>query len=40
MVCVEYGYRQWRHAARPPERLVDTLRIFRQIKAMPISEDR
>ena len=40
MVCAEYVYRQSRHAARPPERLVDMLRIFRQIKAMPISEDR
>jgi uncharacterized membrane protein len=40
MFCVEYMYRQWRHAARPPERVVDMLRIFRQIRAMPINEDR
>jgi uncharacterized membrane protein len=39
MVCAEYIYRQWRHAARPPERLVDMVRIFRQIRAMPIRED-
>jgi uncharacterized membrane protein len=39
MFGAEYIYRQWRHAARPPERLVDTLRIFRQIRAMPINED-
>ena len=40
MFCAEYAYRQWRHAARPPERLVDMLRIFRQIRMVPISEDR
>jgi uncharacterized membrane protein len=40
MFGAEYIYRQWRHAARPPERLVDMLRIFRQIRAMPIREDR
>jgi uncharacterized membrane protein len=36
----EYAYRQWRHAARPPERLADMLRIFRQIRMVPINEDR
>jgi uncharacterized membrane protein len=39
MFGAEYMYRRWRHAARPPERLVDMLRIFRQIRAMPINED-
>ena len=38
--CSEYAYRQWRHAARSSERLVDVLRIFRQIRAVPASRDR
>jgi uncharacterized membrane protein len=40
MICAEYAYRQWRHAARPPERLVDMLRIFRQVQAVPANEER
>jgi uncharacterized membrane protein len=40
MFCAEYAYRQWRHAARPPERIADMLRVFRQIRTVPISEDR
>jgi uncharacterized membrane protein len=39
MICGEYAYRQWRHAARPPERLVDMLRIFRQVQAVPVNEE-
>jgi len=33
MFCAEYAYRQWRHAAQPPERLVDIVRIFREIRS-------
>lgn len=40
MFGAEYAYRQWRHATRSPERLVDTLRVFRQIRTVPHSEDR
>jgi hypothetical protein len=40
MVCAEYVYRQWRHAARPPERLIDMLRIVRQVRTAPAGEDR
>jgi uncharacterized membrane protein len=32
MLCAEYAYRQWRHAARPPERLIDMVRIVRQVR--------
>jgi uncharacterized membrane protein len=39
MICGEYAYRQWRHAARPPERLVDMLRILRQVRAVPVNEE-
>jgi uncharacterized membrane protein len=38
MVGAEYAYRQWRHAARPPERLVDMLRIVRQAGTAPAGE--
>jgi uncharacterized membrane protein len=38
MFCAEYAYRQWRHAGRSPERLVDTLRSFRQIRTVPTGE--
>ena len=40
MFCAEYTYRQWRHAGRSPERLVDMLQNIRQIRATPIGEDR
>jgi uncharacterized membrane protein len=36
----EYAYRQWRHAARPPERLIDMLRIVRQAGTAPAGEGR
>ncbi len=35
MFCAEYAYRQWRHAGRSPERLMDTVRRFRQIRTAP-----
>jgi uncharacterized membrane protein len=38
MLGAEYAYRQWRHAARPPERLVDMLRIVRQAGTAPAGE--
>ena len=40
MLCAEYGYRQWRHAARPPERLIDMFRIVRTIRTAQVGEDR
>lgn len=40
MLGAEYVYRQWRHAARPPERLIDMLRIVRHVRTVPVSEDR
>ena len=40
MLCAEYIYRQWRHAAHPPERLADMVRSFRQVRAVPVSHDR
>jgi uncharacterized membrane protein len=40
MLCAEYAYRQWRHAARPPERLIDMLRIVRTLRTAPVSDDR
>ena len=40
MLCAEYVYRQWRHAARPPERLIDMFRIVRTIRTAPVGEDR
>ncbi len=40
MLCLEYAYRQWRHAARPPERLIDMFRIMRQVRAAPVGDDR
>ena len=40
MLCAEYVYRQWRHAARPPERLIDMVRIVRTLRTAPVSEDR
>jgi uncharacterized membrane protein len=38
MFGAEYAYRRWRHAGRSPERLVDTLRRFRQIRTVPTGE--
>jgi hypothetical protein len=32
MLGGEFVYRQWRHAADPPERLVDMVRIYRRIR--------
>ena len=40
MLCAEYIYRQWRHAAHPPERLADMIRSIRQVRAVPVSHDR
>jgi uncharacterized membrane protein len=40
MLCAEYVYRQWRHAARPPERLTDMVRIVRHLRTAPVGEDR
>jgi uncharacterized membrane protein len=40
MLCAEYVYRQWRHAARPPERLIDMFRIVRQVRTASVGEDR
>jgi uncharacterized membrane protein len=40
MLGAEYLYRQWRHAARPPERLIDMVRIVRDLRTAPIGEDR
>jgi uncharacterized membrane protein len=40
MLCAEYVYRQWRHAARPPERLIDMVRIVRTFRTAPVGEDR
>jgi uncharacterized membrane protein len=40
MFCAEYTYRQWRHASRSPERLVDMLQNIRQIRTASISEHR
>jgi uncharacterized membrane protein len=40
MLCAEYIYRQWRHAAHPPERLADMVRSIRQVQAVPVSHDR
>lgn len=39
MFGAEYAYRRWRYAARPPERLVDMLHAFRQIRTAPMSDD-
>lgn len=38
MFCAEYAYRRLRHAGRSPERLMDTLRRFRQIRTVPTGE--
>jgi uncharacterized membrane protein len=35
MLSAEYIYRQWRHAAQPPERLIDTIRHFRRLGTGP-----
>ena len=40
MLCSEYIYRQWRHPARPPERLADMFRNFRPLRAVALSDDR
>jgi uncharacterized membrane protein len=40
MLCAEYVYRQWRHAARPPERLTDMVRIVRHLRTASVGEDR
>jgi uncharacterized membrane protein len=40
MLCAEYIYRQWRHAAQPPERLADMVRSIRQVQAVPASHHR
>jgi uncharacterized membrane protein len=40
MLCAEYVYRQWRHAARPPERLIDMFRIARHVRTAPAGDDR
>jgi uncharacterized membrane protein len=40
MLCTEYTYRQWRHAAHPPERLADMVRSVRQVRVLPFSHDR
>jgi uncharacterized membrane protein len=40
MLCTEYIYRQWRHPARPPERLTDMFRNFRPLRVVPLSDDR
>jgi uncharacterized membrane protein len=40
MLCAEYVYRQWRHAARPPERLADMVRIVRHLRTASVGEDR
>ena len=31
MLGLEFAWRQWRHAAQPPERLIDMVRIYRRI---------
>lgn len=36
----EYVYRQWRHPAQPPERLIDMVRIYRGMRIEPAHEDR
>ena len=36
----EYVYRQWRHPAEPPERLIDMVRIYRGMRVSPAHEDR
>jgi uncharacterized membrane protein len=40
MLCAEYIYRQWRHAARPPERLIDMVRIARNLGTATVSDGR
>jgi uncharacterized membrane protein len=40
MFCAEYLYRRWQHAGRTPERLLDMLRVVRQIRPVPTAEDR
>jgi uncharacterized membrane protein len=40
MLSAEYGYRQWRHPAQPPERLIDMVRIYRGMRSVPAHEDR
>jgi hypothetical protein len=40
MLCAEYIYRQWRHAARPPERLIDMVRIARNLGTAPVGDGR
>ena len=40
MLSAEYGYRQWRHPAQPPERLIDMVRIYRGMRAALSHEDR
>ena len=40
MLGGEYVYRQWRHPAEPPERLIDMLRIYRGMRITPAHEDR
>lgn len=39
-LCGEYVYRQWRHPAQPPERLIDMVRIYRGMRIEPAHEDR
>jgi uncharacterized membrane protein len=40
MLGAEYAWRQWRHPAQPPERLIDMVRIYRRIPATPIRDER
>jgi uncharacterized membrane protein len=40
MLCGEYIYRQWRYAARPPERLIDMVRIARNLGTAAVSDGR
>ena len=37
MLLGEFAWRQWRHAAQPPERLIDMFRIYRRISPEPVS---
>jgi uncharacterized membrane protein len=39
MLSAEYVYRQWRHPAQPPERLIDMVRIYRGMRTAPAPED-
>jgi uncharacterized membrane protein len=40
LLGLEFAYRQWRHVADPPERLIDMVRIYRRIPTAPIREER